>query len=663
MPPRPQKENFITLAEAAKNSPYSQEYLSLLARKKKLFAKKNGRNWYTTQDAVREYLTSQGLTVVIPKDKIGGFYHGKISRPMIVEAEAIFQRQGNQKNVDEETKEVSGNSQKKSGVFEEFERLNIIAGSSVPMQTEGTEQEVKIKVLPPPQRINIEQISSAIKPVLPQSSELPPAQMSTLASSAKLEDALTKISQNLAALSEIQKTQIEKTVSSPPPVQQIIQPTINRLSPEQEAFYEIESQSLMHKIRRLNYSGSRAFGSSKRAIGIVITALVALFIIGGGFSFGNADAIALRVKEFFKDADSIQGHFAGTHANEVLLLDKDGKISIYGHIETQGQLRSFAPDGVAPIVIDSMTLVENLNAEYFDGLVSKDFTLAFVTKNGNITYDDVYLEGNVEVGKTLKVKGAAKLLDELLVYGKLGVFGEAVFGKDVQLTSGSLKLDQGSVNISSGNLNLDRGTITLNNSLMIKNLNAEMLQGYKPQDFSLNFIVGNGNETSQIAFFNGGIYGADSAFSSIGVAGDVTIGTEGEEDNQVAIFSKKFSIDKSGNLSLRGNISGVDLTVGGSVKSDLIPSGSYDLGSSARPWNNLFVSHADIGEAVIGSATFESFTITASANIAGTASSSFRLNTDNVSSDSEDSYLAFERGIIVPNATLKWNAVGNQFEF
>ncbi|HEY4506992.1 MAG TPA: hypothetical protein VJH71_02445, partial [Candidatus Paceibacterota bacterium] len=653
------KHNFISLGEASEGSPYSQEYLSLLARKGRLFSKKIGRNWYTTKEAVRDYVINHGVPFVFSgnnSNELGGEY----PRPEIIGAEAIFKK--NQKDDSQKTGE---GHDYRSRILDEFERLNSPKISDKPLDVEPQETTVAIKKpLPVYGHQNTVQVDPGIQNQeeehikfnqelentrleLARQAELDYQKQGRLD---KVEKVLDKVSENLSVISEIQKSHIEKPVIQSSPI--ISQPIATELPKEQEEFYKIESKSLGHKIRRLNYAGGQSFQSTRKTIGIVVAALVLLFLVGGGFSFGNADEVALRVKDFFKNADSLQGHFAGTHGNEILLLDKDGKVSIYGHIETQGQFRSFAPDGVAPIVVDSMTLVENLNAEYFDGLASKDFTLAFVTKNGNMTYDDVYLEGNVEVGKTLKVKGAAKLLDELLVYGKLGVFGEAVFGKDVQLTSGSLKLDQGSVNISSGNLNLDRGTITLNNSLMIKNLNAEMLQGYKPQDFSLNFIVGNGNETSQIAFFNGGIYGADSAFSSIGVAGDVTIGTEGEEDNQVAIFSKKFSIDKSGNLSLRGNISGVDLTVGGSVKSDLIPSGSYDLGSSARPWNNLFVSHADIGEAVIGSATFESFTITASANIAGTASSSFRLNTDNVSSDSEDSYLAFERGIIVPNATL-----------
>lgn len=51
--------NFIKISEAAQGTPYSAEYLNLLIRKKKISAKKIGRNWYTTHSAVEAYVTSQ----------------------------------------------------------------------------------------------------------------------------------------------------------------------------------------------------------------------------------------------------------------------------------------------------------------------------------------------------------------------------------------------------------------------------------------------------------------------------------------------------------------------------------------------------------------------------------------------------------------------------
>ncbi len=50
---------FISLAEASTYVPYSQDYLSLLARKGKLPAKKIGRNWFTTREKVERYYRSR----------------------------------------------------------------------------------------------------------------------------------------------------------------------------------------------------------------------------------------------------------------------------------------------------------------------------------------------------------------------------------------------------------------------------------------------------------------------------------------------------------------------------------------------------------------------------------------------------------------------------
>ena len=41
------------------NSPYGQEYVSLLARSGKIDAYKEGRNWYTTKDAIADYIANR----------------------------------------------------------------------------------------------------------------------------------------------------------------------------------------------------------------------------------------------------------------------------------------------------------------------------------------------------------------------------------------------------------------------------------------------------------------------------------------------------------------------------------------------------------------------------------------------------------------------------
>jgi Fic family protein len=55
--PQPE-EKWILLRDACVGTPYSQEYLSLLARLGRIEAKKKGRNWYTTQRAIKAYQDS-----------------------------------------------------------------------------------------------------------------------------------------------------------------------------------------------------------------------------------------------------------------------------------------------------------------------------------------------------------------------------------------------------------------------------------------------------------------------------------------------------------------------------------------------------------------------------------------------------------------------------
>jgi Fic family protein len=54
-----EKKKYISLAGAARGTPYSQEYLSLLARWGKIDAFKLKRNWLTTKEAIERYIKSR----------------------------------------------------------------------------------------------------------------------------------------------------------------------------------------------------------------------------------------------------------------------------------------------------------------------------------------------------------------------------------------------------------------------------------------------------------------------------------------------------------------------------------------------------------------------------------------------------------------------------
>lgn len=52
------EEKYLPIREVYKETPYSQEYLSLLARRGKIEAVKFGRNWFISKEAVKEYISS-----------------------------------------------------------------------------------------------------------------------------------------------------------------------------------------------------------------------------------------------------------------------------------------------------------------------------------------------------------------------------------------------------------------------------------------------------------------------------------------------------------------------------------------------------------------------------------------------------------------------------
>ena len=53
---QPGLDDLITLSEAAEISGFTTRHLRLLAENSQLWAKKLGRNWFTTAQAVRDYM-------------------------------------------------------------------------------------------------------------------------------------------------------------------------------------------------------------------------------------------------------------------------------------------------------------------------------------------------------------------------------------------------------------------------------------------------------------------------------------------------------------------------------------------------------------------------------------------------------------------------------
>src|SRR3989344_2502321 len=229
----------------------------------------------------------------------------------------------------------------------------------------------------------------------------------------------------------VRKYLLENELAAPPVYTAHVEQALEKVLDKK---FPISNENSKLKIE--NFPGTKHFKvatSSKVLIAATLAAIVLFSILPVPFVFSFVSRSVDYVKEAINDANTVMGFRPGTHANEILLLDKEGNVSIMGHIETEGQLRSYVAVDTAPMVIDSTTTVKNLSADSVDNISSEEFTLAFVTKNGNMTTENVYLEGNAEVGKTLLVKGATSLLSTLKVGGELKVFGDAEFKQAIRV--------------------------------------------------------------------------------------------------------------------------------------------------------------------------------------------------------------------------------------
>ena len=421
------------------------------------------------------------------------------------------------------------------------------------------------------------------------------------------------------------------------------------LNPEEREFLKTGVRGFFYKFKKFNKISEKNLTGKKRNLLVTIAAIVLIFLIVGGISFGNVDVILTGVKNVFKNADTLQGHWPGTHANEVLVLDKEGNISIYGHIETKGgQIRSWIKDGIAPIVVDSTTMVENLNAEMVGGTKANEFTLAFVTKNGNLTTEDVFLEGNAEIGKTLLVKGATKLLDSLLVQGSLGVWGDIIGQGNLKISGtgffGSTLTTDGDISTQNHNLILGGGTIHIANKKVIYNLNADMLDSIHSKDINLDFVVNQGNETSQsikvgglhvtglsefdeMTVHNNGLWAAAGAFSGgLGVGGGFSaygpVELVNEDANEtLTVNATNFRLDSSGNVIINGTTSiGSQLTISGFPSGTEVSNASLYINPTSASADYVLFGIAVDGEEKLKLDAEGDLTLAGSLNATATAS-------------------------------------------
>ena len=448
------------MSEASVHTPYSSEYLSLLARKGKLSAKKIDNTWYTTLAVLDDYMKRQMMRAQIQSgnfNAVASQIEPQITAsggtPQNAVAPEVSEKVGVTQSVVLPVNSIRSYHEDIKEYLNEFEKLQ-------------AEKEAK-KVTVEPEIIRQTALDTFFgrlkrrwKEMFPASEKEESVYQPTVFEQRKSSDQTKIIRPSiLDSLSEGIKTQMLAFVGfiknifsikkeKPGQTESIPETltTASTISSTNSAVDTTVIEKALEKVLDKKLSGGTNFRSERNYFksfrtvfssrflgGIAVLGILAFTLFPVPVVFGLFEKSFDYVKSGLKDANTVLGFRPGTHANEILLLNKEGNISILGHIETEGQLRSYIQDGTAPIVVDSKTLVKNLNAEYFGGASSTDFTLAFVTKNGSVTTEDVQLQGNVEVGKTLLVKGATKLLASLNVGGDLSVFGEAEFNQTLRV--------------------------------------------------------------------------------------------------------------------------------------------------------------------------------------------------------------------------------------
>ena len=343
------EHKWLTMSEASRLTPYSSEYLGLLARKGKLPAKKIGKVWFTTKSFLDDYMKRQMLKASIQNGSLNGDTFDTLNESV----------NGNN-NGNNDNNGSQNNSQFKLNYI----RQRLSQGLDFSPKTIVSEKK------PDSQDVLIQELK-------------------------KLSESFDGLSGKIEGIASAKKEEsfLAESISA-------IKSSNDSIENFKQKFNKFLDSSLGEHFGFFYRTGNLFKKSFKSVISRPATFLLYFFILflivtnpAGRIIFGFFDDALDYASKRIKNAQTVMDFRPGTHENEILLLDKKGNISIFGHIETEGQFRSFVKNGIAPIMVESTTKVDNLNADYLDNLHAEEFTLAYVTKNGNVTSEDIFLIG------------------------------------------------------------------------------------------------------------------------------------------------------------------------------------------------------------------------------------------------------------------------------
>ncbi|MBU3923265.1 hypothetical protein KJ684_03485, partial [Patescibacteria group bacterium] len=274
-----------------------------------------------------------------------------------------------------------------------------------------------------------------------------------------------------------------------------------------------------------------------------------------------------------------------------------------------------------------------------------------ITGIGYLTIDNLRLDGNTldttSGNLTLDSTGGITLINDILNVG-----------------SGVFYVDPSTNRVGIGTTSLDTtfevdGNASVSGNLILGGI--QQTGGTTSSSFSgiVDFAgVPIGTNTSEgSVYINPSTAGVNNTLLGISVGDIQKLRFDAEGDLEILgilTSTGTGTSQLSGNLqvdgnTILGNAVSDTITVTGRFNTSLVPSAdiTYNIGSEDLRWNSFYVTSMSVENLYAG----------------GVASTSFVINSENATADTEDSQLEFERGTSTPNAILKWNATDDRFEF
>lgn len=152
-------------------------------------------------------------------------------------------------------------------------------------------------------------------------------------------------------------------------------------------------------------------------------------------------------------------------------------LDVNGDIHTNAQLRSSIPDGTAPMVVASMTRVDNLNVDKLDGISEEEFALLAGRAGGQ------QLNGGTNNNDPLTLNGSATNDGPVILNpngGNVGIMTTTP-GEKLDVVGGNIRTNQQLIST------IPDGTppLVVNSMTVVTNLNADKLDGRHEDEFAL----------------------------------------------------------------------------------------------------------------------------------------------------------------------------------